>query len=147
MGPQHIRGGCIHLRQVKTGALLAVPISSQLRTILNATPATALTFVITKTGRPFSGNDFSEIFARWVAAAGLPRRCTPHGLRKAAAIRAAMAGATAPQLMALGGWKSIKEAQRYIAQADQRLLAQQAVDLVDQNKTAIPIGKPENQAG
>jgi integrase len=146
MGPQHVRGGAIHIRQQKTGTALELPINSELRTILDATPATALTFLTTKTGRSFSGNDFSEAFGTWVAAAGLPRRCTAHGLRKAGAIRAAMAGCTAPQIMALGGWKSIKEVERYIAQAQQRLLALQAMDMIE-NKTVHQIGKPQNQAG
>jgi integrase len=147
MGPQHVRDGAIHIRQVKTGTPLVLPIPSPLQTILDATPAHNLTFVTTKTGRPFRGNDFSEEFATWVAAAGLPRRCTAHGLRKAGAIRAAMAGATAPQLMAYGGWKSIREVQRYIAEGDQRRLAQQAVNLTYENKTGVPVGKPKNQTG
>ena len=147
MGVQNVRDGAIHIRQAKTGTQLVLHIPSPLQTILDATPTNNLTFITTKTGRPFSGNDFSEAFATWVAAAGLPRRCTAHGLRKAGAIRAAMAGATAPQLMAYGGWKSIKEVQRYIAQGEQRLLAQQAVDLIYENKTVRQIGKPKNQAG
>jgi integrase len=62
-------------------------------------------------------------FRTWCDAAGLPAKCSAHGLRKVAAIRAALTGCTAPQIMALGGWKSIKEVQRYIAAAEQINLA------------------------
>ena len=65
----------------------------------------------------------------WCDAAGLPAKCSAHGLRKAAAIRATLAGCTGPQIMALDGWKSIKEVQRYIAAADQINLAREAMKL------------------
>ena len=45
--------------------------------------------------------------------AGLPKRCTSHGLRKAAATYLAEHGATDHQLMAWFGWTSISQAQVY----------------------------------
>ena len=57
--------------------------------------------------------------------AGL-KHCTAHGLRKAAAVHHALNDATAPQLMAWFGWRTIGEAQRYIEQADRIRLAKSA---------------------
>src|SRR5258707_3101686 len=45
--------------------------------------------------------------------AGLPKRCTSHSLRKAAATYLADRGATTTQLMAWFGWKTASEAERY----------------------------------
>jgi hypothetical protein len=40
------------------------------------------TFLVTKTGKPYSAGDFSDQFRKWCDEAGLPKRCTIHGLRK-----------------------------------------------------------------
>ena len=51
-----------------------------------------------------------------------------HGVRKAAATRAADNGATAHELMAIFGWVDIKEAEIYTRTADRKRLAAQAID-------------------
>src|SRR5262245_47511633 len=48
--------------------------------------------------------------AMWGSEAGL-RQCSAHGLRKAAAARAAENGATTHQLMAMFGWLNLAEAE------------------------------------
>jgi Phage integrase family len=55
----------------------------------------------------------------WCNQAGLTR-CSAHGLRKAAATIAANNGATAHQLMAIFGWKSLKQAENYTRKADRK---------------------------
>jgi integrase len=50
-----------------------------------------------------------------------------HGLRKAAATRAAENGATAHELMAIFGWVDIKEAEIYTRAADRKRLAARAM--------------------
>ena len=50
-----------------------------------------------------------------------------HGLRKAAAIRAADDGATAHELLATFGWIDIKEAEIYTRAADRKRLAARAM--------------------
>ena len=86
-----------------------------------------LTFLLTEHGRPFkTAHSFGGMFKRWCKKAGLPPHCTTHGLRKASAIRHALNGATAPELMAWHGWKTIGEAQRYIEEANRIKLADSA---------------------
>jgi integrase len=53
-----------------------------------------------------------------------------HGLRKAAATRAADNGATAHELMAIFGWKDIKEAEIYTRAADRKRLAAKAMSML-----------------
>ena len=75
--------------------------------------ATHLTFLVTATGKPYGGNAFSEQFRNWCDAAGLPKRCKPHGLRKAACRRLAEPGCSANEIMAISGHTTMKEIVRY----------------------------------
>ncbi|WP_423360518.1 hypothetical protein F7H86_10460 [Novacetimonas hansenii] len=80
--------GTIRVRQVKTGAGLLIPVHPALEIELSAwTDCDAGTFLATERGRPFSINGFYNNFVSWCADAGLPKGCSPHGLRKAAARR------------------------------------------------------------
>ena len=95
MGRQHIKDGVLTVKQQKTGVTLAIPVHPHLQAVLDATPSEHLTFLVTATGKPYGGNAFSEQFRNWCDAAGLPKRCKPHGLRKAACRRLAEAGCSA----------------------------------------------------
>jgi len=106
---------------------LAIPVHSHFQTVLDATPGEHLTFLVTATGKPYGGNAFSEQFRNWCDAAGLPQRCKPHGLRKAACRRLAEAGCSANEIMAISGHATMKELVRYTAAADQARLARNAM--------------------
>jgi integrase len=54
-----------------------------------------------------------------------------HGLRKAAAIRAADDGATAHELLATFGWIDIKEAEIYTRAADRKRRAARAMSKLE----------------
>jgi integrase len=64
--------------------------------------------------------------SRSAVAAGLPQRCTFHGLRKAAARRLAEAGCSANEIAAWSG-QSLREVERYTRAADQARLARNAM--------------------
>jgi integrase len=147
MGPQHVRNGVIHIRQDKTGTALAIPIYPSLQAVLDGTPCKDLTFLVTRTGRPFSGNDFSEQFRAWCDAAGLPKQCSAHGLRKAAARRLADEGATAHQIAAITGHKSLSEVARYTRAADQARLAREAVELRRREAAKAPTTERRTGSG
>jgi integrase len=132
LGPQHVRDGAIHLRgqlrgQKKTGKPMVIPIRSELRAVLDATPHDHLTFLVTKTGQPYAASDFSKQFAAWRGAAGLPPNCRAHGLRKAACRRMAEAGYSANEIAAWSGHATLAEIKRYTDAADQARLARQAL--------------------
>ena len=127
MGRQHIKDGVLTVKQQKTGVTLAIPVHPHLQTVLDATPSEHLTFLVTATGKPYGGNAFSEQFRNWCDAAGLPKRCKPHGLRKAACRRLAEAGCSANEIMAISGHATMKELVRYTAAADQARLARNAM--------------------
>jgi integrase len=99
----------------------------ELAAIIDATPTGHLTLLVTKTGKSYGANDFSEQFRKWCDDAGLPPECSFHGLRKAALTRLADAGCTAHQIAAISGHKTLKEIERYTKAADQARLAREAM--------------------
>jgi integrase len=143
MGRQHIRDGVLTVKQDKTGVTLAIPVHPHLRAVLDATPSENLTFLITENGKPYGGNYLSASFRQWCNAAGLPRRCVAHGLRKAACRRLAEAGCSANEIMSISGHATLKELIRYTAAADQARLARNALA----RTTSTPISPRTAQAG
>jgi integrase len=126
MGRQHVRDGWLHVRQQKTGKPLDLPIHlTALPAVLDASPCGDLTFLVTKTGKSYGANDFSEQFRKWCDDAGLPH-CTFHGLRKAGCSRLAEAGCSANEIAAWSG-QSLREVERYTRAADQARLARNAL--------------------
>jgi integrase len=130
IGRQHIRDGVLTVRQAKTGATLAIPVHTELTAIIAATPVGHLTLLVTQSGKSYGGNDFSEMFRTWCDAAGLPGHCSFHGLRKAACTRLADAGASAHEIAAISGHKTLKEIERYTKGADQARLARAAMERI-----------------
>jgi len=95
----------------------------ELRRIINSTPSGHLNFLVTEFGKPFTAAGFGNWFRDRCDEAGLPVHCAAHGLRKAGAARAAEAGASAHELMAMFGWSTLAEAERYTRTADRRRMA------------------------
>jgi integrase len=136
LGRQHVRGGILYVKQEKTGAELAIPVHAELAAILAATPSGHLAFLVTRYGTPFKPTAFSAWFREQCDRAGLGH-CSAHGLRKAAARRLAEAGCTAHEIGAITGHASLSELVRYTRAADQRRLAEAAME-----KTRTKTRKP-----
>jgi integrase len=145
MGRQHVnKDGKLSMRRQKTKVQFDIPLLPDLIAELELHPQTEqLAFLTTEHhGRPFkSAASFGNQFKDWCYQANLPH-CAAHGLRKAAAVHHALYGATAPELMAWFGWKTIGEAQRYIEEANRIKLAESAGAKV---MSRTEIVKPEPQ--
>jgi integrase len=121
MGRQHVRNGVLSLQRQKTKVEFDVPVMPMLLQAIEAMPpSNHMMFLMTGQGKPFTAAGFGNWFRDICNEAELPKRCTSHGLRKAAATRAADRGATTTQLMAWFGWKSASEAERYTQNADRK---------------------------
>lgn len=116
----HIRNDAIRVVQEKTGAELWVPIHPQLQASLASVRSSGLPLLQRQTGQPYTKGGLENWFRRKREAAGVSAGLSPHGLRKAAGRRLAEAGATAHEIMAIFGHRSLREVQRYTADADQR---------------------------
>ena len=128
MGPQDVRNGILAVTQEKNGAMLSLPVRPELRAVIDATPLTGLsTFLVTKSGKQFSGTDFDEQFRAWCNEAGLPADCYFHGLRASGCTILADAGCSAHEIAAWSGHMTLKEVERYTKSADQKRLAASAL--------------------
>lgn len=84
-----------------------------------------LAFICGERGLPLSKESFGNLFRKACNEAGLQKR-SAHGLRKAAASRAAEAGATEAELESLFGWNGGKMAAHYIRAANRKKMAEAA---------------------
>jgi integrase len=122
-----IRNGVIAVVQEKTGAEVFVPLHPALARSIKAGPSRGVYLIGDKHGRPITRRSLSVLISAAVKAAGLSPECVAHGLRKAALRRLAEHGATAKQIQAVSGHKSLAEIERYTQQADQQRLAKAAI--------------------
>jgi integrase/recombinase XerD len=157
IGHQHMRDGKLCWRPHKslrtTNKMLKVSILPEFQEALDAMPprADSLTFLVNDYGKPFaSAAAFGNKFADWCVAAGLKpvlcddgrtRSFRAHGLRKAALTRAAHAGCTGSELMALSGHATLKQLQVYLTEVDQERQADAAMAKI-KAKTETKTYKP-----
>lgn len=140
MGRQHIRDGALNVRQIKTGAELAIPVHPELAAIIAATATDHLTYLTTQFGQPFTAAGFGNWFREQCDVAGL-KHCSAHGLRKAAARRLAEAGCTEHEIAAITGHASLREITRYTKAADQKRLAVAAMEKVSGTASVKPVAR------
>jgi integrase len=138
MGHQHVRGGVLTVRQAKTGA---IPLHPELQAILAASDAGHLTFLVTATGKPFTGGSFTNWFGALCRAAGLPLGLSAHGLRKSMCDRLAEAGCTESQIKAISGHTTSREVARYTKAADQKRMEADAMRTIQRTQVANPAAR------
>jgi integrase len=133
LGRQHIRQGWLKFVAQKgrnrRPVTIEMPVIAPLQRVLDASPCGELTFLVSEFGQPFSADGFGNWFRKRCDEAQLPQ-CSAHGLRKAGAALAAENGASIHELMAIFGWLTMKEAERYTQSARRRRLARNAGDLL-----------------
>jgi integrase len=139
MGQQHLHGDRIFVKQQKTGTEVLIPIHPVLREIVDEALHRLPEGVAVLRPQPFLARErggayetrgsFTNQFRVWCDEAGLPQ-CSAHGLRKAMCRRLAEAGCSAMQIAAITGHKTLAEVERYVKDAEQTTLADQAMKAV-----------------
>lgn len=129
LGKQHFgKDGVIAIKPAKTlkssGITVHIPVHPEFATAIRALPPKGLFIIETEAGKARVKEGFGNWFAEAARKAGVEKSC--HGLRKAAAMRVAEAGATEAQMMALFGWTDPGMAHHYIKAANAKKLAAQA---------------------
>lgn len=140
LGKQHVRDGVIALDTEKTGTRVTIPVLPELQSTLDAGPTGDLAFIATVAGSPMTKESVGNAFRDACRAAGIGK--SAHGLRKAAATRAANNGATVAQLEAIFGWEGGQMASLYTRSADRKALAAGAMDKLSRTKTETAIPSP-----
>lgn len=139
-GRQHVRNGIGRMRLEKSGEQIEVtlPVLPVLAETLASGPCGDLTFIVGRTGKPYTKESFGNEFKAACVAAGILDK-SAHGVRKIAATTAAHNGATVAQLKALFGWESNTMPELYTKAADRDRLGREAAHkLVNAERTSIP---------
>jgi len=132
MGPQHIEAGQLVGRDQKTGKRWSLPIAAQLREAIEAMgKSNHLCFLPSNRGRAYTAASFGNQFKDWCRQAGLPH-CTAHGLRKAISRRMAELEISNQGIKSVTLHSRDEEVTRYTAGADQKRLAQSAINRVSE---------------
>ena len=102
-----IRNGVIRVVQKKTAKSddeeMLIAVHPALARALKAGPVKGLALIGDPAGRAISGAHLSVMMRAAAATAGLPSKCVPHGLRKAALRRLAEHGSTTKEIAAVSG--------------------------------------------
>jgi integrase len=124
-----VRDGAIHYTTQKSQhkTALAIPIHPVLLRHLDGCPKDADTFLQTEYGTPRSEKAFTNYLREAAHDAGLPSDSSPHGLRKAACRMLAEAGCSAHMIQSITGHKHLAEVETYTKAANQRRLAELAM--------------------
>jgi enterobacteria phage integrase len=134
MTQAHRRDGAIYVKQEKTGKEVWPPETSNLKAELSR-GAQHFTLLANDRGEAFSSRKLSKWFGKAVAAAGLPKDCVLHGLRKVCAVRLAERGMSEHQIASITG-QTIQEVARYTRAANQKKLARSTAENRDETRTA-----------
>lgn len=105
MGENPEKPGTVKVRQLKTDALLRIPMHRDLRAAADACPSGKPTFIVSERGKPFTKESFGNWFKKQCVEAGLPH-CSAHGLRKAASRRMAELGLSNQLIKSITGHAS-----------------------------------------
>jgi len=123
MGWQHIKNGKLTIRQQKTGMTVSIPVLPELMAELEHLPRDQLTFLLTEHGKSFAVAGFGNWFRKRCNEAGL-KGLAMHGLRMAKGRQLAEAGATASEITAILGHKTVAESEPYVRAANRARLAE-----------------------
>lgn len=145
VGRQHIREGILTIRTEKSGGavVVAIPVLPVLAATLAAGPTGELALICGDRGAPLTKESFGNLFRDACRKAGVKK--SAHGIRKAAATRAAENGATVAELEAIFGWSGGGMASLYTRSADRARLARGAITKIartaDEQFSPSPGGK------
>lgn len=148
-------GHSLMVRQSKTSAHLAIPVTAELRAVLDAEKmrrGAALTICTTSRGQPWTLDGYKTSFAKARAAAGIKGR-TFHDTRGTAVLRLARAGCSIPEIYSITGHDP-KSAEAILAKhylSRDSALAISAVEKLEKHKARTqtvnrPVNGPDDQA-
>lgn len=119
-------GELLTVRQKKTRQPLRIVVHPVLKAVLDARPRSAGTILATADGQPLAPNTVSKRMGAAIARLGL-EGCTLHGLRTTHAVLLAEGGASARQIMATTGHRTLAMVQHYTRDAEQLRMARETI--------------------
>lgn len=127
MTRHHIDGDVMGCVQEKTGERIAVPVHPNLKASIADFQSKGLSIIQRKDGKPLKVRELHDVISDAIDKALLPEDCVLHGLRYSAARCLADAGATAHEIMAVTGHRTLEMVEKYTRQANKVRLADSAM--------------------
>ncbi|RPD37321.1 integrase, partial [Candidatus Liberibacter solanacearum] len=135
-GQQHLKGNVFSIKTQKVGTIVTIELPDLFMRLLEITPTGKETFIVNRDKEKMDAHQFSLWFTHKSRQAGIKK--SAHGVRKLSATVSAESGATAHELMAVYGWKSISQAEVYTKGADRIELEKKA-----SRRMAFSVNNPE----
>jgi integrase len=129
-------GQTLRFTQQKTRTKIVLQVHPDLKIELDSWPQGNGTILANSRGKPWAPNHLSRMLPAYLQSQGLPRGLNIHGMRKLFAAGMADNGATAHEIQASTGHKTLSMVQLYTASADQRKLAEGAVGKIQSHTIA-----------
>lgn len=126
LGRKNVSDGILSFKRQKTGVLAQVPLTPELRAVIDRTPDISPAFLLTSKGKPFKAAGLGNLFGDAARAAGIAARL--HGLREAFGVYWAGKGVTTHQIAAMAGHTSLWEVERYTRAADRRRMVKLLIE-------------------
>ena len=151
LGPRHERKGRLvfttakRVGRARAGVEMNLPIVPALQDAIDAARKNKIVsvdhYILTERGEPFSQKAISAWFSERCRMAGLPPKCTAHGVRKALARILAEEGASSSELKATFGWTTSKLADLYTEAASRADLSDAGLERIQ--KIGVSPGAPK----
>jgi integrase len=116
LGRVNIKGDLLVYDRQKSGTTARVPITPELKEVIDRTPDISPAFILTERGKPYTAESLGNLFRDAAVKAKMTARL--HGLRKAFCIYWAEKGSSTHQIAAMAGHMSLSEVERYTRAAD-----------------------------
>lgn len=129
-------GQTIRFTQQKTGTKVVLQVHHELKAEMDSWPRDGDTILLNARGGPWAPNTLSKLMPKVLQSLGMPSGLNIHGMRKLFAAGMANNGATAHEIQANTGHKTLSMVQLYTASADQRKLAEGAVSKIQSHTIA-----------
>jgi site-specific recombinase XerD len=127
LGRKNIKGDLLVYERQKSKVAARVPLTVELRAVIERTADISPTFILTSLGRPYVAESLGNLFGDAAREAGIDSRL--HGLRKAFCIYWAEKKATTHQIAAMAGHMSLSEVERYTRSADRDRMVKLLVEV------------------
>ncbi len=116
LGRRNIKEGILTYRRQKSKVEANVPVTPELKAVIDRTAHIAPAFVLNRKGKPYTAESIGNLFRDAANAAGMVARL--HGLRKAFCVYWAQKGVFTHQIAAMAGHLTLREVERYTRAAD-----------------------------
>lgn len=145
-----VQSNCINWKTSKTKAPVFIPITDELRLLLNDIPRVATTIVTNSRSLPWTEDGLKTMWGRAKKASNVQGKHF-HDLRGTAATKLILAGLTDPQVGAIIGWSPKRVAEIRAHYVDRDMIIQGVIDHLEENKERTKtvnrcVNQPSEQA-